>query len=536
VVKIFDYIVVGSGCAGSMVAQTLVEAGAKVVMLDVGMDKPYRNIPDKDYLSIRKNEPEQYKYLLGEQAEGAVWEKISKGAQVTPPRGHMVEAVDRFIPFTSETFAPLESLGYGGLGIGWGLQCWEFSNADMVNAGLDVANMPQAYETVSRRIGISATKDAATPYTIGDLKTHQPSARMDRNHKLLYKNYLAHAEKFKRQGFFMGRTPLALLTKDLDGRRAYEYRDMDFYTDHNHSAWRPWMTINTLRKKHNFTYLGSLLVTSFSEHKDYVRVKCLNTAANAEAIFHCRRLILATGALGSARIVLRSLGNDKTRLPILCNPHSYVPCVQPAMFGKGTEPKKLGFGQLSLFVDKRGNDANLSVASTYSYQSLMMFRIIKQLPLDFVNARTIMRYLMPGLIIMITQHPDALSKDKYLRLTKNPKTPTGDTLQGNYELSSNEQQLYRQRDRQYIRAMRKLNAYAVSKVDPGHGSSIHYAGTIPFSSHEKDFRLSPGGRLYGTRQVYVADSSGFTYLPARGLTFSLMANAHLTAEKLLKNE
>jgi choline dehydrogenase-like flavoprotein len=69
---------------------------------------------------------------------------------------------------------------------------------------------------------------------------------------------------------------------------------------------------------------------------------------------------------------------------------------------------------------------------------------------------------------------------------------------------------------------------------PGHGSSIHYAGTLPFSDMEKPYTLSPDGRVWGTNKIFVADGSGFAYLPAKGLTLSLMANAHRVAAGVLK--
>ena len=83
--------------------------------------------------------------------------------------------------------------------------------------------------------------------------------------------------------------------------------------------------------------------------------------------------------------------------------------------------------------------------------------------------------------------------------------------------------------------MRKLHTYALKRVNPGHGSGIHYAGTIPFSDKEEPLTLSRTGRIHGTKNVYVADSSGFNYLPAPGLTFSLMANAHLVAQEVLND-
>ena len=86
------------------------------------------------------------------------------------------------------------------------------------------------------------------------------------------------------------------------------------------------------------------------------------------------------------------------------------------MVGKDTELGKLGLGQVSYFIDPQSDNSGLSVASSYGYQSLMLFRIINQVPLDFADARVIMRYLMSGIIILIVQHPDETTSDKYLQL------------------------------------------------------------------------------------------------------------------------
>lgn len=536
--KVFDYLVIGSGCAGAMAAQTLVEGGVQVVMVDVGVENPdySTTIPNKSFLDIRQNEPEQYRYFIGKEGEGISWGQISKGAQVTPNRYHMTKLVDKYIPVQSSSFSPLESLGYGGLGIGWGLQCWEYSNEDLERSGLDTTRMPGAYETVSRRIGISATKDGASAYTIGGLQSYLPSAKMDRNNQQIYKNYQRRVKYFKNRGVFLGRTPLALLTKDKDERKAHQYRDMDFYDDNYQSAWRPWITVNALRKKPNFTYIGSHLVISFREVKSHVEVRCINVETDKLIVLRCKRLILASGALGTARIVLRSLGNNHSQLPVLSNPHAYIPCLQPSMLGKGVEHQKLGFGQLSIFMDTADDRRDLSIATTYSYQSLMMFRVIQQIPwLNLKEARLILRYLMPALIIMIAQHPDDPSDSKYLKLIKDSKSPTGDALKAHYVLAPEVDKIWENHEKQIMSVMRKLQVYPVKRVHPGHGSGIHYAGTVPFSWKEKSMTLNPSGRINGLRNVYVADSSGFNYLPAPGLTFSLMANAHLVAENVLKN-
>ena len=533
--KIFEHIVVGSGASGAMAAQTLAEAGVEVAIVDVGItNKDYHSlVPHKDYLTIRKTEKEQHKYLIGENAEGLTWGDIGKGAQVTPPRKHLTEAVDTYMPLQSDTFSPIESLGYGGLGIGWGLQCWEFSRADLESASLDTAAMIDAYEIVSKRIGISATRDSGSKYTMGELKTFQPSPQMDRNHTAIYKKFVQNEKAFNKAGFYMGRTPLALLTKDLDDRKKYAYHDMDFYTDNGHSAWRPWMTVEKLKQKPNVTYIGGHLVTKFIEKEQYTEVHCLTVPEHKEVVLRCKKLILAANPLSSGRIALRSLGEPGQRIPILCNPYTYIPCLQPTLIGKAAEQRKLGFAQLTLFLDEAGKNKDISVASLYSYQSLMLFRIIRQLPLDFADARIIMRYLMSGLEIMGVHHPDKLSDNKYAELIVTPQTITGDTLKVQYELDTATKRILDAREKKFVSAARKMGVFPLKRINPGYGASVHYAGTLPYSNTDKPLTLSKSGKLHGTKSVYVADSSGFTYLPAKGLTFSLLANAHITAERVL---
>jgi hypothetical protein len=534
--NITEYIIVGSGCTGAMAAQTLVEAGKDVTMLDVGIqqDTSYAlSIPEKDFLTIRRTEKDQHQYLIGKDFEGIAWDSSGKGQQITPPRRHMIHQTDTFLPVTSDTFSPVESLAYGGLGTGWGIGCWEWSSQELKTAGLAAPAMRAAYNTVARRIGVSATVDDAQKYTLGTLTEFQVSPHMDRNHMILYKNYLSKKHKLSKQGFVMGRTPLALLTKDKGERKAYSYKDMDFYSDAEQSAYRPWMTINQLKKKTNFHYINKQLVTYFEEKRDGIIVRCLNITTKKYTTFRCKNLVLATGVLGTARIVLRSIKNNGVHLPLLSNPYTYVPCIQLSMIGQEAERHKLGFAQLSLFLDEDQKNFGASMASLYSYQSLMLFRIIRQVPLDLVGARHLLRYLSSGMIIMGIHQPDKSGSKKFLELVPNATSPTGDMLKATYIPTSDETSLRERREKKFIAAMRSMGVFAIKRIDPGFGSGIHYAGVLPFDASEKPFTLHENGRLHGTKRIFVADGSGFTYLPAKGLTFSLMANAHNVALEAL---
>jgi hypothetical protein len=526
-----DFIIIGSGCSAAMAAQTLAESGASVMILDVGSSPQPRTIPDSNFIDVRRSDTNQYDFMLGKHGEGIDWTDIGKGAQITPPRKHMVERVDELIPLESSTFSPVESLGYGGLGIGWGLQCWEYSESDMLRAGLPVDKMYKAYDMVSKRIGISATKDAAANYTMGKLHTYDPSPDMDRNHKHIYERYARKQQRLNNDGIYMSRTPLALITKDRPGRRAYQYRDLDYYSDNDKSAWRPWVTFDELRKLPNVTYLKDRLVLTYIEKAGAVQVTVRNLITGSEEQFTGGKLVICGSALGSARIVLRSAAAYDHKLPLLCNPYTYIPCLQPAFVGRAVEPRKLGMAQLSLFLDEQHNNQDTSVASLYSYQSLMLFRTIRQIPLGLQDAKEVLRYLQTGLVILGVHHPDVQTDQKFIKLMSDSGS---EHLTAEYALSDDELSKYAGREKKFISAAHKVGLYPLKRINPGYGSSIHYAGTLPFSETPEPFTLDHTGKLHGAKNVYVADSSGFKYLPARGLTFSLMANAHLVAQNILK--
>src|SRR5581483_6788407 len=154
-----DVIVVGSGTTGAMAAQTLVEGGSRVLMLDGGQtDTRYAGlIPETSFMELRRTDPNQHRYLLGDEFESVLAAPGSTGAQLTPPRRFIVAGVDRFLPLESANFHPMESLALGGLGSGWGLGCCVFSDTELQSAGLPAAQMRDAYQVVASRIGISGS-------------------------------------------------------------------------------------------------------------------------------------------------------------------------------------------------------------------------------------------------------------------------------------------------------------------------------------------------------------------------------------------
>ena len=85
-----------------------------------------------------------------------------------------------------------------------------------------------------------------------------------------------------------------------------------------------------------------------------------------------------------------------------------------------------------------------------------------------------------------------------------------------------------------LRVFRRLGCLPLRMIRPGHGANIHYAGAFPILPDGGDLTCDRSGRLRATRSVYLADGSVFPWIPAKGLTFTLMACADRVGSLLAK--
>jgi choline dehydrogenase-like flavoprotein len=527
---IHDHVVVGSGITGAEAAHALVAGGAKVLMLDGGLrDTTYAPlIPARDHLTLREQDAAQHRYFLGDRLEGVPWGAAAH--TLTPPRQHLVAETERWLPFLGD-FTRMESLAYGGLGGGWGAGAAVYTPDELTACGLDPAVLGPAYETVGRRVGLAAEPDDATPYCARGLTTLQPPLRMDASISALHAVYRRQRAALRSRGIVMGKMPMTVLTRPLGERGANPYTDMEFWADHAKAVYRPWMTVDELRRQERFEYRDGRFVTRFEEHPDHVAVHALRLDTREPEVVRARRLVLGTGALGSARLVMRSQPGLEWR-PLLTNAYCIAPCLHLRRLGHALERDRTSLGQLEMFLDPRGDGRDVRMVSLYTYRSLLLFKLVKEMPLALADGLPIMRLLAPAIVLATINHPDHPAPGKGVRRVPAADSPTGDALRAEYARSADERREDDACERRIVGAMASLGAPALKRQVMHDGATVHYAGTLPFGDGTTPGTLAADGRLAGTRRVYVADGSGLRDLPGNGLTFTLMAWAHVVGRTL----
>lgn len=530
-----DVIVVGSGVSAVHAAYPIVKAGLTVTMLDVGHeDSTYEKMmPDAPFSVIRKSDPEQSRYFLGDNYEGISFDQVGTGPQITPPRKFVLRGIDKLIPSFSSTFFPVESLAIGGLSGVWGAVCHPYLDNELRKCMLAPEDMRIHYESVAKRIGISGScNDIEMVY--GKMDGLQPPLKIDSNAEMILSRYQKNIKNFNQSGIFMGRSIMAVLNQPLNDREANKYYDMDFWSNKGGSVYRADITVRELTKSNNFRLERPYLVEIFIEGQGMVKVHAKSLQDGKTVCFDARRLILAAGALGTARIVLRSLNQYDVPVPLVCNPHTYIPCIHFQGFGKSYRDNRHSLAQLVMFYDPAGDRENLVSSQLYSYRSLLLFRLVQELPLSYRESLRIIRSLSPYLVIFIIQHQDSPDPDKYCILRRKPDG-AGDFLEIVYNLSEEVQRIQSEHEKVMAGNIRKLGCIPIKIVHQGHGASVHYAGQFPMTNENKHLTTGLTGCLQGTQKVYIADGSVFPRLPAKGLTFTLMANADRIGNVVLRD-
>jgi choline dehydrogenase-like flavoprotein len=65
------------------------------------------------------------------------------------------------------------------------------------------------------------------------------------------------------------------------------------------------------------------------------------------------------------------------------------------------------------------------------------------------------------------------------------------------------------------------------------GASVHYAGTIPMAKESAPFTTTEYCQSRDFENLFIVDGSTFPFLPAKNITFTLMANAIRVADAAL---
>jgi choline dehydrogenase-like flavoprotein len=510
-----DAIIVGSGPAGAFSAYAL--QGRDTLVLDVGHRPPP---PPPDFqgnlYALRQQREDLFEELIGSGFEGFhnIHKRDVSLKLKAPLMSYIIRDWERLMPVQSHNFHAVASFAVGGLANAWGAGVFRFTQRDLDGFPIAASDLEPFYNQIGAHIGISGVSDDLEPY-FGVEPHLLPPTRIPRLAADILERFRARKAYFQERGITMGRSRLAVLTVPHNGRAPYAYDNLEFYRPYNPAIYNPAFTLDELAARHQVTLRTGYHVSHYQEVPGGVQVIARNLATGGYETFQGKKLILAAGTLGSTRIALESKRDYQSRLPILDNPMACVPLFRLSRIGSPLEVNDGALGQVNLIYDQPGG-GELLQATVYGTTGPLRSDVLFQFPLSISANLTWSRYLSPAMALMMLFYPGKRDPANYIRLTGEG------ALDINYDWKSSGSP-----ERRLIAAFRRLGYLSASPLCqyPPMGSSLHYAGTLPMKAVPGPYQTDANGRLFGTQSVYVADGACFSELPAKNLTFTIMANA-----------
>jgi hypothetical protein len=292
--------------------------------------------------------------------------------------------------------------------------------------------------------------------------------------------------------------------------------------------YSPAFTLDELIEHPRFQYRPDVMVERFWEEGEAVRIEARSHPDREALSFEGSRLIVASGVLPSAQMVLRSMQAYDTTLSILDSQYFLLPLMRYAGApGISSDPLHT-LAQVFIEIFDTEVSAKSVHLQVYTYNDLYLQAIRAALRFAYPLFRPISEaFLQRMLLVQGYLHSDLSSRIEIgldrsgtisLRGKRNPDTAGA--------LKSVVRKL--RESRSLLRAVPFRAAMKVS--EPGRG--FHAGGTFPMRDRPGPFETDTLGRPTGYRRVHLVDASVLPTINASTITLTVMANAHRIASEV----
>jgi choline dehydrogenase-like flavoprotein len=521
-------VIVGSGPSGVHFAQSLLEKGYRVTLIDVGYRRPRPVLPESRLDRMKTELADPVGYFVGTDFEGITFPGAAGEYYGVPPGKSFVFDAPRGFEADPRGFAPLFSFAQGGLAEAWTGGVYPFNDDELADFPFTFADIRPAYDEVARRIGVSGELDDLARFMPAHENIMSP-LRLDRQSVKLLDRYRGERGRLnERLGCWVGRSRLATLTHDRDERKACSYLGRCLWGCPVDAIYTPSRTLLECMANPSFEYVPDVYVTHFeTDARRRVSAVVGRTGGGEDVRVPVDTLALAAGALGSSRIFLESVyrgTGEVLRLEgLMDNQQVLVPFLNLDMIGTPYERSSYQYHQLGLGLATRDPRHYVDGEIT-TLKTTMAHPVVQNLPFDLRASRGAFRRLRSALgLVNVNFHDDRRSTNV---VTLEPRDAGEARLVLEYSPAPGEKAHIDESIRRVRSALRRLNCFAprsMMHVRPK-GASVHYAGMLPMGG-TGPCTTGMDGRSNDFENLFFVDGVTFPFLPAKNITFTLMANA-----------
>ncbi len=530
-------LIVGSGASGVHFALTALELGCKVTMLDVGHAAPAAANPNDTVDGLKSGLGDPVEYFLGERYEAMMLPGSREEYYGFPPSKSYVFRQAKPKGLRAAGFAPLYSYARGGLAQAWTAGCYPFAGDEFALFPFAEQDIAPSYSEVARRIGVSGRADDLARF-FPDHAGLQAPLKLDDASADLLSAYERQRETINRRlDFHMGYARLATLSEPHAGREPCGYLGRCLWGCPREAIYTPSITLRACQTYPGFQYVRGHYAKHFiyddSNNVTGLLAEDLETGNTIR--FPTGMLVLAGGTLETSRIVLESLhltGERRELCGLMDNRQVLMPFLNLRRFGKDAQTETYQYNQLAVAAPGASPDAYVHGLVT-TLNSALIHPVIQSVPLNARTSLKLFRDVHAALGMVNINFADFRRDENRIALDIDAK---GDIcgIKIQYYPRSDEAQIIKPVIKRFRQFLRILGCYAPSFMTRWRpvGASVHYTGTLPMIESGDDLTTDRTGRCRPFENLIIADGANFPALPAKNLTFTLMANATRIAREL----
>lgn len=511
------HVVVGSGPSGVAAASALLDAGASVTLVDVGasLDPARASL----VASLRALEPDAW-------PRGA---RASLALDARPPDGLPKLALGSSHPYALGDDAGLDQRGArclvsharGGFSTVWGAAVLPSCADDLRGWPVGLDALAPHYAAASRLLGVAGVEDALAarwPF----YAPPRPPMPLGAQAASMLASMRRHEASLARRGVSFGRARLAVRAPG-DGERACRLTGDCLGGCAYGAIWSAEDVLAELVARPRFRYVPGVRVRRVVPRGDHVEVQ--GRALDGGVCFRARRVFLAAGPLGTARVALDSLGRWGAPLSLRHQPYLLVPLLTAASSPRGERLHALA--QLFLELD----DPSLSARTVHAQVYTASPRLRAELRHALGAAGAVAPWLEGRLGALQVYLHDGDGAPMTLTATA---APEGARLAVEAAGRGRAPWVFARVVGRLAALSRALGAAPLvpmaSHGAPGEGN--HVGAVFPMRASPGRFEAGLLGELAGLPGVHLVDASSLPGLTASTFTLTVMAHAHRIAARV----
>ncbi|RJQ56229.1 MAG: GMC family oxidoreductase [Nitrospiraceae bacterium] len=525
--------VVGSGPSGIACAYTLLKAGYKVTLLDVGFTlkdesqslvNRYRKDRDtaeliKDIHLLRKKHRQQSDVQPAKTLFGSDF----------PYKG-----IDDTFVENDDKAVIRSSLAKGGFSTVWGANVSCIIPKEMLGWPITFNELKPYYTLLEEIIDIASPKGEMSeifPVNIG----YPPSFPLGKQGNDLYESLKPYKDDLADDGLYFGRAKLAVGSKYSLDNKGCSPCGLCMHGCPNNAIFNSAFLLTQLQKDDNFTYLPGKLVTRFSEDNGEVEIHIKDIHSSDESILKGCRLFLACGVINTTCIVARSLNLTDHEFIIKDSQKYVFPLLRWHRSRGCVKEKEHTADQIYMEIDNPSVSPNIVHLQYYGYNDLMLEPLRQRLgSITELVPKLFSGFFERLMICFVYFHSDDSGAMSLKVHEYKPGTKGMGEIKGQINPKSDAIM------KSILRLLKK-HRHALGGIPLGlgvqtllPGDSQHIGSTLPMSQSPNAYQTDLLGRPSGCERVHIVDSSVLPSIPATPLTLTVMANACRIADSVDK--